>query len=388
MAGSTPAVSGRVFISYRREETAYAAGWLFDRLVAHLGRNQVFKDVDSIQLGDDFIEVISAAVGSCDVLLALIGNEWLTITDADGRRRLDDPDDFVRVEIEAALRRRVRVIPVLTDEARMPRADELPASLATLVRRQALELSPARFEFDTSRLLSVLDGTLAEVRTEQEDAASTKTPVGKATDPSTTALSKALEEGERPERSPTPGIPQAAATPARPLPSDSGKPPEKYPRPGSTRQRVLQGAGVAVVAALIVTALITDERIARPTAERFLRGYYEQAVRAADRDHAWNMLTVGFQQNPEKHPEGRKTYDEWFDRWQTVQVEHVDSVVGEPNKFEANLTYISRTGSRSLLHKTHIQLVCSWWIRRLPFRNCRPEDIKIEDSVLKGTSEG
>ena len=72
---------GRVFISYRRQETAYAAGWLFDRLVDRYGRGQIFKDVDSIELGDDFVEVISTAVGSCDVLLALIGDQWLTITD-------------------------------------------------------------------------------------------------------------------------------------------------------------------------------------------------------------------------------------------------------------------------------------------------------------------
>jgi hypothetical protein len=169
MAGSLLARPGRIFISYRREETAYAAGWLYDRLADHYGRSQVFKDVDSIQLGDDFVEVITAAVGSCDVLLALIGREWLTIIDERGRRRLDNPNDFVRLEIEAALARRVRVIPILVDGARIPRADELPDSLARLVRRQALELSPSRFEFDTSRLLNVLDQTLAEVQTAQHD---------------------------------------------------------------------------------------------------------------------------------------------------------------------------------------------------------------------------
>ena len=136
MAGSIPpATSGRIFISYRREETAYPAGWLYDRLTGHFGGGQVFKDVDSIQLGDDFVEVITRAVGSCDVLLALIGDEWQTITDAHGRCRLDNPDDFVRLEIEAALSRRVLVIPVLVDGARMPRADELPDSLTALVRR-------------------------------------------------------------------------------------------------------------------------------------------------------------------------------------------------------------------------------------------------------------
>jgi hypothetical protein len=141
-------VPGRIFMSYRREETAYPAAWLFDRLASHFGRDQVFKDVDSIELGEDFIEVINTAVESCDVLLALIGDRWLTIADQGGRPRLDNPADFVRLEIEAALARKVRVIPILVDGAGMPRADELPVSLAYLARRQALELSPIRFNAD------------------------------------------------------------------------------------------------------------------------------------------------------------------------------------------------------------------------------------------------
>ena len=163
MADSAAPSAGRVFISYRREETAYAAGWLFDRLADRFGRGQIFKDIDSIQLGDDFVEVITTAVGSCDVLLALIGEQWLTITDEHGTARLDNPDDFVRLEIEAALTRNVRVIPILVAGARMPRPDQLPPSLAKLARRQALELSPSHFEFDTSRLHKVLDRALAEV---------------------------------------------------------------------------------------------------------------------------------------------------------------------------------------------------------------------------------
>ena len=143
MVESAAPVPGRVFISYRREETAYPAGWLYDRLANQYGGGQVFKDVDSIELGDDFVEVITRAVGFCDVLLALIGDEWLTITDEEGRRRLDDPDDFVRLEIEAALARKVRIIPILVDGARMPTDEELPDSLDRLARRQALELSPA-----------------------------------------------------------------------------------------------------------------------------------------------------------------------------------------------------------------------------------------------------
>ena len=87
MAGSIPAAPGRIFISYRREDTAYPAGWLYDRLADRYG-GQVFKDVDSIELGDNFVEVISGAVGSCDVLLALIGPQWLAIADDHGHRRL------------------------------------------------------------------------------------------------------------------------------------------------------------------------------------------------------------------------------------------------------------------------------------------------------------
>ena len=103
MGGPVSATVGGIFISYRRQETAFPAGWLYDRLRYRFGPDQVFKDVDNIDPGDDFIDKITTAVGSCDVLLALMGREWLTITDGAGGRRLDDPEDFVRVEIEAAV---------------------------------------------------------------------------------------------------------------------------------------------------------------------------------------------------------------------------------------------------------------------------------------------
>jgi beta-lactam-binding protein with PASTA domain len=162
MAGSTPAAAGRIFISYRRSEADFPAGWLYDHLVAQFGRDQVFKDVDSIEPGEDFAEVIADAVGSCDVLLVLIGDRWLTISDEDGKRRLDDPSDLIRLEIEAALARNVRVIPILVGRTGMPPAEQLPASLVRLARRQALELSPSRFKSDMARLLRALDKTLVE----------------------------------------------------------------------------------------------------------------------------------------------------------------------------------------------------------------------------------
>jgi hypothetical protein len=266
MADSIPAASGRIFISYRREETAYPAAWLFDRLADRYGGRQVFKDVDSIQLGDDFVEVITRAVGSCDVLLALIGDDWLTITDEHGRRRLDDPDDFVRLEIEAALTRRVRVIPILVDGAQMPRADELPDSLVRLGRRQALELSPTRFEADTSRLLKVLDMTLTEVRTAQADAASTVPPAGKALDPSATEVQETPLRPEQQQQRGTSGTPPADPVPragARP-PSERGEPPDKQRRPLSTRAWVLVGIAVGVVLLLLIVGIVANSRTMPP----------------------------------------------------------------------------------------------------------------------------
>jgi hypothetical protein len=256
MAGSGPDGSGRIFISYRREETAYPAGWLYDRLADRFGSEQVFKDVDSIQLGDDFVEVITRAVGSCDVLLALIGDQWLTITDEHGRRRLDDPDDFVRLEIEAALTRKVRVIPILVDGARMPRADELPDSLVKLVRRQALELSPARFEFDTSRLFKVLDWTLAEVRTAQDDGALELAPAGKAPDPTPGAVQETPPRPEHEQQRVPPAAPSPPAG-ARP-PSDRGESSDKQRRRLSTRAWILAGVAVGVVLILLVVAIVAN----------------------------------------------------------------------------------------------------------------------------------
>ena len=157
---------GRIFISYRRQETAWPAGRLYDVLVEHFPAEQVFKDVDNIEPGEDFVERITASVGSCDVLLALIGLQWLTITDEEGRRRLDNPGDYVRLEIETALTRKIRVIPILVDDARMPSAKELPATLAALVRRNAVEINP--LTFDTKRLIAAVQKTLAEEQARRE----------------------------------------------------------------------------------------------------------------------------------------------------------------------------------------------------------------------------
>jgi tetratricopeptide (TPR) repeat protein len=153
--------SGGVFISYRRQEASHLAGRLYDRLAARFGEDQVFMDVDSIEPGLDFTEVIAQAVGGCRVLLALIGDRWSTAVDEAGHRRLDDPDDTVRLEVEAALERDIRVIPILVEGAVMPRRQELPESLARLVRRNALRISHESFRQDAARLVQILEHLLS-----------------------------------------------------------------------------------------------------------------------------------------------------------------------------------------------------------------------------------
>jgi TIR domain len=148
-----------IFISYRRSDSAPYAGRLFDRLTAHFSDPQVFMDLE-IKPGDDFVERLEEGVGRCDVLLVLIGPDWLGAADAEGGRRLDDPQDFARIEVLAALNRGIRVIPVLVGRAVMPSARDLPADLAPLARRQALELSDLRFRTDTDRLIEVIEEEL------------------------------------------------------------------------------------------------------------------------------------------------------------------------------------------------------------------------------------
>jgi hypothetical protein len=264
MTASTPA-AGRIFISYRREESAYPAGWLFDRLVEHFGQGQVFKDVDSIQLGDDFVEVISAAVAGCDVLLALIGDEWLTITGEGGRRRLDDPGDFVRLEIEAALTRNIRVIPVLVEGARMPRVAEVPASLAKLVRRQALELSPSRFDFDTGRLLRVLDRSLAEAQARQAGAGPEVpvplAPAGHDADSHRTSVSAQARDQATATGAPAAESPGPDTVGIQEGREAAGSRVRRMLFPRTTRRRVaaLIGLGVVLVTAVTITVVLTTQ---------------------------------------------------------------------------------------------------------------------------------
>src|SRR5688500_14547198 len=119
-------------------------------------------DIDAIPLGSEFAEAINRAVASCDVLIALIGRGWVQATDSDGHRRLDDPDDFVRREIESALAQGVVVVPASVQGAEIPRAQELPPSLAPLTRRQGFELSDTGWQDDVGRLIRRLEAVARE----------------------------------------------------------------------------------------------------------------------------------------------------------------------------------------------------------------------------------
>jgi hypothetical protein len=183
------AEGGGIFVSYRRLETGHLAGRLYDRLADRFGEGQVFIDVDAIELGVDFAEEISRAVAACQVLLAVIGPNWLTTTDERGRRRLDDPDDIVRLEIEAALARDVRVIPILVEGAVMPGRDDLPESLASLARRNALFIRHESFRYDTGRLVTAIERVLAAA---PDAAAVPDAPEARGARPAGNAISEGL----------------------------------------------------------------------------------------------------------------------------------------------------------------------------------------------------
>ena len=125
----------KVFISYRRDDSAAYAGRVHDRLVPEFGRDRLFMDVTGIRPGADFVKVLGDEVAKCDVLLALVGPRWIDARDEKGTRRLDSTADFVRIEIATALKRDIPIIPILLDGATIPRAQDLPRDLEGLVRR-------------------------------------------------------------------------------------------------------------------------------------------------------------------------------------------------------------------------------------------------------------
>ena len=166
-----------IFISYRREDSEGFARGLFQSLVGAFGANHVFMDVEAISLGADFVKAIDNSLASCGALLVLIGKEWGSCTDGAGNRRLDNPHDFVRMEVAKALEKKgVRVIPVLVKGAVMPRAESLPEELRSVTRRQALELRHERWNQDVEHLVAALADLLGLERMDHRAAAGPPPP--------------------------------------------------------------------------------------------------------------------------------------------------------------------------------------------------------------------
>ena len=169
-------MNAKLFINYRREDTRHASWSPLRPVNRALWRGSGFHGHRSNRAGEDFVEVINRKVSTCDIAIVAIGPNWLGATDASGKRRLDDEEDFVRMEIVAALERNIRVIPVLVDGARMPRKQDLPEPLAPLSRRNAIELSETRFHADVNRLIEAIEKSFAAAEKKEELSATPTAP--------------------------------------------------------------------------------------------------------------------------------------------------------------------------------------------------------------------
>lgn len=164
---SGQAITPNLFISYRRHDSAGYSGRVHDRLQREFRHNLLFMDVDSIPLGTNFIKVLGEEIAKCDALLAVIGPGWLDARDENGHRRLENPDDFVRIEIGTALKRGIRVIPILLEGTQVPKADQLPDDLKELAVRNGLDVRHASFNEDMERLIRELKGPVMVSRTKK-----------------------------------------------------------------------------------------------------------------------------------------------------------------------------------------------------------------------------
>src|SRR5688572_4339186 len=171
MAEGERQASSRIFISYRREDSAGFVRALLGPLRQRFGSDRIFKDTDNIPPGQDFVNIIRRELESCRVLLAVIGSEWTTVEDPRTKtRRLDNPNDYLRLEVATALNNEhVIVIPVLVDRAGMPRSEDLPEDLSLLARRNAIELSDNHWDTDVERLVRAIEGICNDPALEDEE---------------------------------------------------------------------------------------------------------------------------------------------------------------------------------------------------------------------------
>ena len=192
--------AGKIFLNYRRGEDSDAAAQLYDRLEQEFPKDNLFMDIDGIGPGEDFVAVLERKIAECDVLLAVIGKNWLDVTDAKGNRRLDNPEDFVRIEIASALRLNKRIVPVLVNAAEMPAPHVLPEPLKLLARRNAARLTHERFRADAHCLVIGLKAALAEAEAERAERMEAERPAADK------ARRKRKAEEEAWSNAPRPGL--------------------------------------------------------------------------------------------------------------------------------------------------------------------------------------
>lgn len=150
----------RIFINYRRMDTEGYVGRLYDHLTPQFKPENIFMDVQSIEPGADFVQVLEDAVAQCEVFIAMIGPHWLSLTDDSGERRIDQWNDFVRIEIESAIKHQKLIIPVLVGGSKMPSPNELPQSIEALARRNAITISHQHFARDVDGLVKFIKETV------------------------------------------------------------------------------------------------------------------------------------------------------------------------------------------------------------------------------------
>jgi len=165
----------RIFINYRRQDSEGYVGRLYDHLSAHFEPSDIFMDVEAMKPGVDFVKTLEEAVVACDVFIAIIGPQWLTAQGEDGKRRLNADNDFVRMEIESALKHDKFVIPVLVGRATMPTERDLPEAIAALAHRNAFELSHQRFAYDVEQLVRTIKAALLPPKPKSKARASSET---------------------------------------------------------------------------------------------------------------------------------------------------------------------------------------------------------------------
>jgi hypothetical protein len=258
-----------IFLSYRRDDSLAWAGRLYDFLVREWGPDHVFMDIDAIAPGEDFRDAIAQTMRTCDVVLVVIGPNWVNSRNQAGNRRLDDETDTHRAEVASALAADVRVVPVLVGEAAMPTLAELPEPLRDLAYRNAAIIEDRRFQSDAIALQHALTQfavTLAAKRAgdvdasrraEQEETAPSR-PAGPQRQPPTTTVSERLEAPPPPEdrtRTPEPSDPRQVriSSPRSPLPSTSDRSSNKLRgRLFSTRTTILTAGGLIGIVLLLL----------------------------------------------------------------------------------------------------------------------------------------